>query len=270
MGRGIYIPSYPTPPNGGAVQPGFRAGGFGGGGPAGPPPIEWPLIWNVEGETLSQAPTNVYLQQGLLVQNTAGTILPSSVSKTAKSNANGERLTLDLKDRGLDTSTGGVRFEVLTDLGGLNWTVQWGFWAESPATAQGALYPQHSGSSTQMHTWRSSTDLAQWVNHGQQGVTWSYGTPINGWCAHQFEINFATDVYKSRIYARSNPNVGTQDSGWKTQSFTTTIAETPLRYFRIYFGASTSMDAQIGQIWMGDLTDSFPDGAEQLSNYVAP
>ncbi len=58
MGRGIYIPSYPTPANGGGMQPGFRTGGFGGAvAPPAPATLVLPITIDFEDETAGQTPS---------------------------------------------------------------------------------------------------------------------------------------------------------------------------------------------------------------------
>jgi hypothetical protein len=47
MGQGIYLPSYPTPPVGAGIQPGFRQGGFGAGGGGGGGTVQVENYFNV-------------------------------------------------------------------------------------------------------------------------------------------------------------------------------------------------------------------------------
>jgi hypothetical protein len=244
-----------------------RASGVHRGGASAPAPVSpWPFIWNVQGQSDGTL-TLCTSQQSVTVSNVTGAVVPASVTKSAKFNASIDHFIVDMGATRTFANDGSFRAEILMKMSGVSATISaLQFFVNNPVSNYGRLDIAHSLGAGDMHDWNTGTG-GTGTARGKESVTWTYGSPLSGWCAHQMEVNLATNTYKSRILGRDSGNTGAQDSGWKTRVFSASIAETPFRYIRVHAYTSISVTAEVGQIWVGQITDSFPDGALLTNNF---
>jgi hypothetical protein len=229
----------------------------------------WPFVWNLEGPAQADGVlTHCTSQSGCVVGNVSGASTPASVTKSVVLNASTEHFILDIGEANAIPNPGSFRAEMLCKITGVSATfsiIQ--MFVNNPVSNYGRLDISHNLGVGDMHDWNSGTG-GTGTARGKESVSWAYGSPLGGWCAHQMEVNFATNLFKSRILGRAAPNTGTQDSGWKTRAFSPAIAESPFRYLRFHAYTSISANAEVGQFWIGDIDDSFPDGALLTNNFT--
>ena len=285
MSRGIYLPSYPSPSIGTGIQPGFRTGGFGGGG--GGEPFSFPAYYGFDEYADGTDPPD----DGDLRAVDADWCAVQAIGYGATRVPDYPLATTYSQTKQWHRTEGSKSIGVQFDLGDL---------AINPSTATEKLrielFGSHTGSSyarfylrltdtkwatgalqnaIEMYmTWQGGGNGHDLYVHtggvigdrkGFGGWTLSYGNPTNLPMTFQWEIDFAGDIQKIAFQGRLTGNVGQQFGAWKQQTYTDVRGlNASLRYLQVFsFGDGTgTREMQFIHAWCGTGSDAFPGGVK--------
>jgi hypothetical protein len=266
MGNRIYMPSYPTPANGGGVQPGFRTGGFGGGAAPAPVYPTLPQTFTFEDGTLGDFSFRTGPSSYLFPAPTTVDSHTPSYSKVLEIRCNAG-VHGDLSYGGFYNA--GLKFDISL---GIRWQVYGALlsgWKRRQW--QNFLWEQDAGWFNTGIDYYVNTNFAspndkyflREIIASSSNIIRDDSSPGTGrnmgdynphWVVMNFEIT--ADAAQAKYYETATVD-GTSPTQTETltKDFSSVSLDTPVAGFRSY---DFEHRFQVAHIWFGTSSDAFP------------
>jgi hypothetical protein len=248
-----------------------------------------PLVWNVEDQPIgSGAPANVFdawgedLEVRAIPVDGKEPLTPFTKELHAKTGNPGYLyglyFTLLLDGFDIDLNNGKFRVEIVArhvvpdpefqpgqylQLGEDDYYPEWDTWRMFKA---GFLSEESGESDVQSWHWEFGGEL--YNSFYDYKVNWEFGTPIVGYTIHQIEVDFQAGVFEQRIVGHWAGDQGEQSSWWvkAPRAAEFPAGEQSAQTLILWLQDKNSGEAMVTQLWLGPITDPFPNGAVLTSN----